>query len=219
VSKLDARKLSHTMCFSCAQIFPKKREDPIGCPSCGFAIHAETYHRIITYAICAVYYGHDYRRAYDKQMAEHGEITTRYALPDPATVLCFCGAAALSNIIGGIAYDLVKKAIRAVVNRARSIDQDIGQSRVFLNTAEEIDSFIQCVREYCADHGAIDRAVLLEIEREEIVCEITELIPKTSSPTKDEILEAVRKAIGNVKERKHPSGDDFNSFWEELPNH
>lgn len=221
MSKPDARRLSHIICFSCAQISPSKRENPIRCPSCGFAIDAETYRRIMRYAISAVYYGHDYRKAYEKQMAEHGEITTRYALPDPATLLCLCGAAALSGIIGGIAYDCVKKAIRTVVNRARSVDQDLGQSIVFLDTDDEIDSFIECVRQYCLDHGAIDQAVLVEIQDEEIVWELTDatssLISETTSPTKKEIVEAVRKAIGNVKEPRRPTRDDFNTFWEELP--
>ncbi len=154
-------------------------------------------------------------------MAEHGKITARNALPDPATLLCFFAAAALSGIIGGIAYDCVKKAIRTIVCRAKSVEQNIGQSRVVLD-GDEIDSFISYVRQYCLDRGSIDDGVLIEIQEEELVWELTDatttLISETATPTKEEIAAAVRKAFGNVREPERPENHDFNTFWKELPN-
>lgn len=222
MSKPDACKLSHTLCFSCAQIFPADANDPKTCPSCGFSLASVIYHRIMTYAISAVYYGHDYRIAYERQLSKQGKITERYALPDSATLLCFCGAAALSGIIGGIAYDIVKKAMRAAIDRSRIIDKDIGQPRVSLDKDADLDSFIQYIQEYYKDPESIDNAVRVEIEKEEIVWILSEetssLFSGTSSPTKEEIVKIVRKAYGKARKPEYPSKDDFIHFWEQLHN-
>jgi DNA-directed RNA polymerase subunit RPC12/RpoP len=221
MAKMNPNGLSHMVCFSCGNIFPNEQKNPIACLSCGYEIKAEMYRKIMKHAMCAVYYGYDYRKVYEKQIANNSLITERYALVDPSTLLCFCAAAALSGIIGGIAYDCVKKAIKAIISNGNAIKQDIGQSRIYLFESHELNTFIRYIRQYSIDRDEIDSGVLKEIEDEEIGWAAssitTELIFRGVTLTEEEIREAIHDAIHDAKNPDRPIKDNFVRFWESLP--
>ena len=84
----------------------------------------------MSYAIDAAYYCYYYRRAYEKQISEEDQISTRYALSYPTTVACFLVVSALYGIVGNFVYDLVKKVFLKILKNAQSLEDNIGRKRI-----------------------------------------------------------------------------------------
>jgi len=173
----------------------------------------------MNYAMSSVYYGYDYRKKYDKQITEKGEITTVHALSDSATILNFLAVAALSGIIGGISYDAVKKIFRQILNLAKNCKENIGQDKIEFYVDNDIDIFIQMIKEFHFDFEGVSPAVKSEIIKEMIIWELTDSvfsIKKNGQISKEEIFEKLKQVIERVEHTKTLSKQDFIDFWDKV---
>ncbi|MBW2738870.1 MAG: hypothetical protein JRE64_08485 [Deltaproteobacteria bacterium] len=211
--------MSQILCFGCASIYEFPSDDDYTCPFCSYSIDGEKYKRILEYAKKAVYYGYEYRMAYEKQINDQGKITLKHALFDPVTLTCFIGIAALSGIIGNASYDILKKVIGEILNKSKKVPDNIGQDKMTFFSETNIEIFIQYIREYHQEKSSAVDEVNYEIEKEGIIWNLTDtLYPvlKRGKPTRDEIHEAVNKAFDKRKETKKLKNTDFESFWNNI---
>ena len=139
----DSNKMM--LCLSCAAVF-KKTTNTSSCPDCGREVDFDKFNKMLRSAKSAVYFGYMYPKAYEKQRREKGKVTTKYRLIDPDLLLQFIGIAAISGIIGGASYDIVKKIARKiisnyeVVNSKKEVTNNINDGYV--------DDVINYVEEY-----------------------------------------------------------------------
>lgn len=216
MSKPDARRLSHTLCFSCGEIFPASGGEKLLCRKCGFSVGYNSYYKIMNYAMHTVYYGYYYRRAYEEQLFDEGDITTHYALIDPSDLACFLAVSALSGIIGNLAYDLIKKAIHAINQKFRTLGCEIDQSLISLSSEKDIIIFIQYIQEFHSDSEQIPSKIKRAILEEIISWEVADMFSKHNPQTKEEIKDILRKAFLNINNINKPSRKDFINFWKQL---
>lgn len=215
----DQNSLSLALCFKCASIYNLSRVDEYTCPFCHHSVDETVYTRILNYAKTVVYYGYDYRKEYEKQVYTNGKITKKHALFDPATIACFLGIAALSGVIGGSSYDLVKKVINKIMNNSKKIDHNIGQDKILITNETDIKIFLQYIQEFHAGKLSAVDEVKSEIAKETIIWNLTNtLFPVLSKgdPSREKIYEAVKKAFDDYKNADKPLPIDFDSFWEKI---
>jgi hypothetical protein len=165
-----------------------------------------------------LYYGFQYRRIYEKQIETTGKITAEHALADPAALSCFLAVAALSGIIGGVSYDLVKKVVRKILSNSQKLEQDIGQDRISMSHEMDIEIFVQYIEEFHTGKlNAVDE-IKSEIEKEQICWILTDTLPNpTKGPlSREDIREAVKEAFHKYQNLDKPSNKDFDSFWKEI---
>lgn len=98
--------MKHFICTNCGVINDGNID--LICQNCGNKIDKEFYSELRNYAHRAVHYGYDYRIEYEKQYEKHGEIKIMYSLLDPSSYYELIAIAALSGMVGNLAYDLVK---------------------------------------------------------------------------------------------------------------
>lgn len=221
MKKSDLKKLTHYICFNCATIFPIVDDEAMTCTECGYIIEPDLYDKIINYAFEAVYYGHDYREKYEEQINDRGEITERYCLHEPSTILCFLAIAALSGVVGNLSTELVKKAFKTILNKVKNCKEDIGQNKVSFLKDAEIDVYIQQVNVFHNDFQGIDPSVKAEITKEIFIHELIDsLLPemkkKNMEITEKMIFEIVKQTFDRVKTRQKLSKQDFENFWKAI---
>ena len=211
--------LSQVLCFGCASIYNLSNNDIFTCPFCNYSIDEKIYRKIIKAAKTAVYYGYDYRRVYEKQINGQGKITQRFAISDPVAIFCFMGVAALSGVIGGAAYDLVKKVIVQIIEKSKDVPDDIGQAKIAQFSKDNIEIFIQYIREYHQNKLVTADEVNLEIEKERIIGNLADIlypVLKKSKPIKDEFNEAIDRLFNKGREIDELKIKDFESFWNNI---
>lgn len=102
------RSPNEVLCLNCASIFTistwRKK-----CPECHQKINMKMYNRIKYIAWGAIYHGYMYPKTYDEDKKKYGYTKYAYMLHSPSELLQFIGIAAISGVIGGVAYDVVKK--------------------------------------------------------------------------------------------------------------
>jgi len=226
LSKPDVKKLKYVLCFNCCSIFSAKNNPDKKCPECGYCPNPRQYKNIMTYAISSVYYGHDYRQRYEKQLAETGEITARYALSGPAIILSFLAVAALSGIIGGISHDIVKKVFQVISRKAIKHKDDIRQNKIHITNDMDINIFIQHVNDFHHDFKNMEPIIKLAVKEEMFAWEKSDAVKKALKKvmkkkkfTDEDIFNATMKGLKKV-EHPHklykPSKKDFAGFWDKI---
>ena len=99
------------ICTQCAAVYEISKEDQVLCPICRSPAETKHYEELINYVQGAIEYGYLYRLEYEEQYEKNAKLSRRYSIV-VSDVLTFCALAALSGIIGGIAYDTVKGVIK-----------------------------------------------------------------------------------------------------------
>ena len=211
--------ISHALCFKCASIYTISSADEYTCPICHYFIDEALYRRILNSAQIAVYYGYDYRKAYEQQLHTDGKIAKKHALFDPLTVACFIGVAALSGIIGGASYDLVKRVIDKIMKSSKEVIDNIGQYNITVSNETDIKVFIQYIQEFHEGKSSAVDEIKREIEKERIIWNLTNtLYPVLTegNPSREKIHEAVKMAFDKYQDIDKPLPTDFDSFWEDV---
>ncbi len=211
--------MSYALCFNCASVYCLSNADEYTCPYCNHSIDAAFYKRIFDYAKIAVYYGYDYRKKYEEQVQADGKITIKYVLPDPVTVACFLGVAALSGIIGGASYDMVKKVIGRIIGGSKKIGRDVGQAKIHISNETDINVFVQYIQEFHDDKSSAVDEVKWEITKERIIWNLTNTLSPVlteGNPSLEKIHEAVMKAFDEYQNIEMPLPKDFDSFWDDI---
>lgn len=223
MSKPDTKNLKYVLCFNCCTIFSAKNNPDKKCPDCGYCPNPHQYKKIMTYAISSVYYGHDYRQRYEKQIIEKGKIIEKYALPDPLPILIFLAVQVLRYIISGISYDIFKKAFHVILRKAFKLKGDIGQNKINIINNADIKIFIQQINDFHLDFKDIDPAVKREIKKEMFIWEQVEAekkamknLIKKNKVTEEDIFNETMKELKKVKYLHKPSKKDFTGFWGKI---
>ena len=212
--------LSQALCSKCASIYTLPRVAEYRCPFCHHHADKVLYEKIFNYAKKAVYYGYSYRKAYEEQILKDGRIAKRYFSPEPAAILCFIGIAALSGIIGGASYDLVKKIISKIMGSSNSRAEGIDEAKIKICNNRDIKVFIQYIQEFHEGKSTAIPEIKWEVKKERIIKKLEHtLFPKFNKGAKlsrKTIHEALRTAFEKDQDDDKPEPSDFEAFWSDV---
>lgn len=221
-------KEKNILCFNCASIFPDNNNRTLNCPVCESSFERDLYLYMISYASEAATFGHAYRVAYEKLHRCGNLKYTRHQII-VSDIWTFAAVAALSGIIGNIAYDVVKLAIFNIIKSLQKKDESpsISVPRL-LRSTEGVDIFMNHIRDFCNNLDSIDPEVRNAII-EEMVVDITVNLRFADDNTKrvkglslnpqsaDELEEMLMRPLITSSITKKPAKRDFKGFWCNLP--
>lgn len=222
------------ICFACATIYEAQNTDVLLCPHCGHQISLSEYEKVLSDVRSAVHYGWNYRLAYEKQLQEEGQIRTHYYLVPYEEIINFVALAIASGIIGGFAYDVVKKVINKIseFSKNRGHKEDTEKLFALIENEENMKKFMLYIDEYYSCFETADATVRSAILEEMLVdqCSATlEHLIKENNPNVD--MDWIKK-ISPFSEaelfkgmlevmKKHPNKRGcnkqlFQSFWSHI---
>lgn len=221
------------ICFACANIFREDNVDLLECPFCGNRVSKNKYEMILNDAREAVHYGWNYRRMYEKELEEKGRIDTHYYLAQYEEIFNFIAVAVLSGILGGVAYDIVKKVIIKISEFVKGNGSKEEKSKIFslIDSEEDMNKFIQYIDEYYRSFENIDEEVRDAIFEEMIVDKMSttleNIITQNADINMDEIKEIspfseeeIFKSMIEVRRktdmRERNKNTMFSDFWENI---
>lgn len=175
--------MSHTkLCCSCGTVFEAADGLELQCPRCGWRMDAAAYKALLSDAQGAVKFGWQYRRRYEADVAAYGRIERDYCLAECEEALQFAALAAVSGVIGGLAYDAVKQVIRNIAAAVRRDGKKSEETSIFylIDHPEKMDRFIQYIDEYYACFDSISEEVRNAVFEEMVVDKM--------SPTMERLL-------------------------------
>lgn len=213
----DKKDLPYALCFKCASIYKLTTPDKYNCPYCNYIADADYYKKMLGLAEEAVYFGYTYRKKYEEQIQNEGEIEKHYLLPEPVLILKFIGLAAVSGIIGRISYDIMMKAINKILNNSKKLHYD--KKQILIDQSIDINVFIKYTQEYHLDKKSISDEVEDVIEREKIITHLTKALypmKMEGNLTKEKIKDSIKKALEEYQNPNKPTIKDFSSFWDDV---
>jgi hypothetical protein len=189
------------------------------------------YSRLLSYASEAATFGHAYRVKYEelhRQGKLYGPKVTRYSI-SLTEIWAFAAIAALSGIIGNVAYDVVKAALSRITSclrkgKTKAVGTPIPR---LLRTEEGVNIFIQHVQDFCNGLRKLDPDVKRAIVGEMMVHLLVDLTDTDGTPgtvrkvklgPRDE--EALKEILmrpflaGSITDK--PVSQDFDGFWHNL---
>ena len=227
--------MSHTkLCCSCGAFFEAADGPELQCPHCGWRISFKEYKALLSAAQGAVKFGWQYRRRYEADMAEYGRIERYYALPECEEALQFAALAAASGVIGGLAYDAVKRVIRKIAAAVKRDGKQSAEASIFylIDHPEEMDRFIRYIDEYYACFDRISEevrnAVLAEMVMDKMSPTMEQLLEESDpdldledirsiSPfTEEELFRGMLEVRRDIDRRRRLGREDFAGFWENV---
>lgn len=216
--------LKTAICFSCACIFTDNdRGRFVDCPECGFSIGRGRFRKIMQWAYEAVRYGFDYRRSFERARTDQAESieTIHFCLSPPEQILVFAAAAAASGIIGNAAYDLIKAAIKKIINECSNKGmQPRAETIRLLTDQQEFEQFLKYLEEFYRGMSGVDEKIRAHILEEVFADKMSEYSKKALEkydPFDPEMFKfEVKKVIQKLKNRDVPSNSDFKSLWKVL---
>jgi DNA-directed RNA polymerase subunit RPC12/RpoP len=229
--------MEYKLCFRCATIYEPSEDGLIRCPKCQYIFPQERYDKLIDYARGAAEFGYNYRRAFERDYEEDGTCSRRYSLSFDE-ILMFCAAAALSGIIGNVAYDVIKAALNKIIvqHKSRGQRRGIATTEDILNDSHEFEIFVYYITDYYNGmpnlNPEIKNAILDEIRTHAAVdvMEQKDKMNGDSTDIWDDSDEALEKEIElvertlaeeseNIDKRmgsylNPPERSDFDEFWQ-----
>jgi hypothetical protein len=211
------------ICLRCGTYFPITDGDILTCPKCGWSISSSDFEILWNEAIRTYRYGHQYRRVYEKQMAEGDGIREMYYLVEPPQWVIYLSLAAIAGIIGNRADHILMRALAYLFKKVPK-ESDIKNER-------EIKVIIQDSREFLDGMPEIDikvRAAISEEERADIfVREKAKIVEALDGNDPDALkkatIDAYREAARKVKEggispiTRARLQEVLSEVWNELP--
>lgn len=141
----------------------------------------------------------------------------------PADITCWVVLAALSGIIGGASWEVVRKVIRKITGDSKKITDDIGQTRIQVNNSKDINVFIKYIKEYHYDKVTAPEEVKYHMAKEKMIdrmgkvtLPIVERYGSKGLPSQEEFTKEVAKAFDEYEDVRKPNGEDFDSFWKDV---
>ncbi len=138
------------------------------CEVCGSRFDQRTYKRLMDYGRQAVRYGYDYRREYESQIKSNNEISINYNLPEPDALYQWLALAALSGIVGNVAYDMVKYLAKRLYHKivGSKENKKYGEVIKFLSDDKQLELFTNYIKDYYNNFSDIHPEVKKAIEEE-----------------------------------------------------
>lgn len=177
------------ICFACASIYEGSSGQFLSCPHCGHTVSSEQYESILQDARDAMYFGWNYRLQYEHDLEKQGTISTHYYLAPYEEIFNFIALAAASGIVGGFAYDVIKKVIRSIADFVKQWGSQKQQSKIFalIDDEDKMKKFLQYIDEYYTCFENINEEVREAIFEEMVVDKV--------SPTLEQIIMAQNPAL------------------------
>lgn len=222
------------ICFACANIYDEVNTKMMLCPYCGNRVCVEKYELILNEAREAVHYGWNYRLKYEKDLKEKGRIDTYYYLEQYEEIFNFIALAIASGIVGGFAYDVVKKVITKISEFVKKNGSKEEKTKIFslIDNDEDMRKFIQYIDEYYTCFEKIDDEVRNAIFEEMIVDKISptlenlirtqnsdidmDRIKEISPFTEEEIFKSMIEVRKKITMKKQHEKDKFKNFWKDI---
>lgn len=155
------------LCLKCGSI----NDDSVSeCTDCNKSINYD-YNEIFEYAQKAVYYGYVYRKRYEEDLKINTNLDWRYSLIAPSNLYDFLAIAALSGIVGNIAYDLTKYVAKKILDYLKTkteLSEQDNEVKLLIENNEELNIFIGCVINYYDGLNGLNPLVKAAIAEEEI---------------------------------------------------
>lgn len=222
------------ICFACANIHNEVKSKIIICPYCGNRESIEEYELVLEKAREAVHYGWNYRLKYEKDLKEKGRIDTHYFLEQYEEIFNFIAVAIASGVIGGFAYDVVKKVIIKILKFVKENGNEKEKSKIFslVDSDEDMRKFIEYIDEYYTCFDKIDDEVRSAIFEEMIVDRISPTLEKCISLqnpdidmskikeispfSEEEIFKSMIEVRQKLTEKKPSEKEIFKKFWTDI---
>lgn len=134
-------------CFNLTAVPPTSGKQ-LTCLHCGRVQSKNTYDSLVTRATEHYQAGFVYRRVYESQEKQFGEVKSLYYLDPPEGWLIWSSMTILSAIVGGAAWDGVKAAVRRLHQSFRRPDDSKSPD---LTDPKEFEVVVEYIREY--QHG------------------------------------------------------------------
>ncbi|MCD9015241.1 hypothetical protein [Parachryseolinea silvisoli] len=152
------------VCLECATVNDTKGET-LTCAKCKTEFDADNYKKVLLHAADACRYGYDYRKYYEEQLLERGQINRMPSLVEPTNIFEFLAAAA----IGGFAWDAVKTCgtylVEFVLRKATMSKRDI-EFLELMSDDKKLKKFVKYVRAYSKDFTTASEDVKKAIAEE-----------------------------------------------------
>ncbi|MDE6259542.1 MAG: hypothetical protein K2M42_01565 [Oscillospiraceae bacterium] len=227
------------ICFACATIYEGSGSQFLVCPNCGHKVSIEQYESILQDARDAMYFGWIYRLQYEHDLAEKGAINTHYYLAECEEIFNFIALAAVSGIVGNLAYDVIKKVIGSIADFVKQRGSQEENRKIFalIHDEEKMDKFLQYIDEYytCFDdiNEEVRNAILEEMIVDKVSSTLEQIIMaknpdleidkiKEISPFSQEelfkgMIEVRRGEVRkDIERRKKLNGTAFQDFWSNM---
>ena len=222
------------ICFACANIHNEVDSPIIVCPYCGNRESIEEYEIVLNKAREAVHYGWNYRLRYEKDLKEKGRIDTYYFLEQSEEILNFIAVAIASGVIGGFAYDVVKKVITKILEFIKKNGNEEEKNKIFslVDNDEDMRKFIEYIDEYYTCFEKVDDEVRNAIFEEMVVDKISPTLEKYISSQNPDIgisrikeispfsEEEIFKSMIEVRQKltveKQVEKEIFKNFWTDI---
>lgn len=222
------------ICFACANIYAGNNAKVLVCPYCGNKVSVEKYELILIEVREAVHYGWNYRLKYEKDLKERGRIDTHYYLEHYEEIFNFIALAAASGIVGGFAYDIVKKVVIKISEFVKQNGSEKEKSKILslIDNEEDMKKFLQYIDEYYRCFEDIDEEVRDAIFEEMVVDKMSttleniiitqngdidiDRIKQISPFSEEEIFKSMIEVRRNIANRKQHKNTEFKNFWKNL---
>lgn len=219
-------------CIRCGNIFSSQNQAHIVCPECGFRKDPQGYAEILRYAQEALRFGYLYRKQYEKDYAKRGNLNTRYCLCPASEIFVFLAVSAISGIIGGVSYDVIKKIVSKIKSKISSFPIKYDRKlNTVLNNPAELRIFIQYIKEFYTGLDNINPEIKNAIREEMIIGPISEITAELASQilnkkikkskianlTKSQFEDLIKKRVLAIQKKTHPpKAGDFKNLWKSL---
>ena len=186
-----------------------------------------------------MHFGWTYRLQYEHDLAETGAINTHYYLAECEEIFNFIALAAVSGVVGGFAYDVIKKVISSIADFVKQRGSQEENRKVFalIHDEEKMNKFLQYIDEYYTCFDDINEEVRNAIFEEMIVDRVSSTLEqilmaknpdleldkiKEISPFSQEelfkgMIEVRRDQVQrDIDRRKKLKGTAFQDFWNNM---
>lgn len=222
------------LCFFCAAVYEAPDGPVLQCPCCGGTIPRDTYEGYLRDAREAVEYGWNYRRRYEADLRKNGRITCHYALAEYEEAVHFLALAAVSGIVGGLAYDVVKKAMVKIIDTVAKKEMKHTENSVLalIRDRKKLDQFIQYVSAYYACFDSMEEEVQRAVMEEMLVDKLSPTLEQqllSANPNMDveemkdlailsdeEIFRGMLEVRRDIQRRYRLGPEDFQDFWKNV---
>ena len=130
------------------------------CSNCGQSFNRRHLKITHDYAKHVYLYGHVYRRAYQNQLDDNGEVSTKFCLTHDE-IYKFIGLAMLSGVFGNFAWEIVKNACFKIVE---SYNKKFKKEYTF--SEHELNEIYESFKLFIKSPGQIDKKVMDSIVEE-----------------------------------------------------
>lgn len=158
------------LCLNCGEI---NQNEELCCRNCGSELDTKEYNHLMKYSKRAFEYGFDYRLAYEEQVKNYGEVKVKFSLVSPENYQTWMAAAALSGMIGNLAYDLVKYVGKKIIEQLKTKEEPLNYSeKIIIEIISDNNKLIQFtnyIQGYYKGNSKLNKEVEKAIIEEEIV--------------------------------------------------